>query len=43
MQSTLADVGETVRRLKKCRLSAGVVAERALPFFETVVLIEAKI
>ena len=43
MQSTLADVDETLRRFAKCGVSARVVAERALPFFETVVLIEAKI
>jgi release factor glutamine methyltransferase len=42
-QSTLANVDETVRRFAACRLKAEVVAERALPFFETVVLIEAKI
>jgi release factor glutamine methyltransferase len=43
MQSTLAGVEETLQKFGKCRLSAGVVAERDLPFFETVVLIEAKI
>jgi release factor glutamine methyltransferase len=43
MQSTLADVDETVRRFAECRMSARVVAESDLPFFETVVLIEAKI
>lgn len=42
MQSSLADVDETVRRLKECGISARVVAERALPFFEMIVLIEAK-
>jgi release factor glutamine methyltransferase len=42
MQSTLASVDETVRRFADCQLNAGVVAERALPFFETVVLIEAR-
>jgi release factor glutamine methyltransferase len=42
MQSTLANVDETVRRFADCHLTAGVVAERALPFFETVVLIEAR-
>jgi release factor glutamine methyltransferase len=40
MQSTLADVDETLRRFAKCHLSAKVVAECSLPFFETVVLIE---
>jgi release factor glutamine methyltransferase len=43
MQSTLADVDETVRRFAECRMSARVMAESDLPFFETVVLIEAKI
>ena len=42
MQSTLADVDETMRRFADYHLTAGVVAERALPFFETVVLIEAR-
>ena len=42
MQSTLANVDETIRRFADCHLNAGVVAERALPFFETVVLIEAR-
>jgi release factor glutamine methyltransferase len=43
IQSTLADVDETLRRFAECHLTARVAAERALPFFETVVLIEAKI
>jgi len=42
MQSTLANVDETVQRFADSRLTAGVVAECALPFFETVVLIEAR-
>lgn len=42
MQSTLANVDETVQRFADCRLTARVVAECALPFFETVVLIEAR-
>jgi release factor glutamine methyltransferase len=42
MQSTLANVGETMRRFKDYHLKAGVVAKRALPFFETMVLIEAR-
>jgi release factor glutamine methyltransferase len=42
MQSTLADIDETVRRFADCHLTARVVAECALPFFETVVLIEAR-
>jgi release factor glutamine methyltransferase len=43
MQSTLANVGETMGRFAECHLNARVVAERALPFFETITLIEAKI
>jgi release factor glutamine methyltransferase len=43
MQSTLADVDETLRRFARGPLNAKVVAEFSLPFFETVVLIEAKI
>jgi release factor glutamine methyltransferase len=42
MQSTLANVDETVRRFAECHLNAEVVADCALPFFETVVLIEAR-
>jgi len=42
MQSTLANVDETVQRFADSRLTAGVVAECTLPFFETVVLIEAR-
>jgi release factor glutamine methyltransferase len=42
MQSTLADVDETVRRFKECGMRARVVADCALPFFEMIVLIEAK-
>jgi release factor glutamine methyltransferase len=42
MQSTLANVGGSLRKFAECRLSARVVAERALPFFETIKLIEAK-
>ena len=42
MQSTLADVDETVRRFEECGMRARVVADCALPFFEMIVLIEAK-
>jgi release factor glutamine methyltransferase len=42
MQSTLANLGETLHRFADYGMSARVVAERALPFFETVTLIEAK-
>lgn len=41
MQSTLANVNETVSRLADCYLIARVVAEFILPIFETIVLIEA--
>jgi release factor glutamine methyltransferase len=43
MQSTLADVDETVRRFACYRMNARVVAEQALPFFETIKLLEAQI
>jgi release factor glutamine methyltransferase len=43
MQSTLANINETVDRFAEYRLNAKVVADRALPFFETVVLIEARL
>jgi release factor glutamine methyltransferase len=43
MQSTLADVAETLRRFARCHLNAKIVAKFSLPFFETVVLIETKI
>lgn len=42
MQSTLSDVGETLRRFKKDGLKTSIVAERALPFFEELVLVEAE-
>ena len=41
MQSTLTGVEETIRRFSQCRLSAKVLAERKMPFFETLTLIEA--
>ena len=43
MQSTLANVNETLRRFAEHHLTARIVADRALPFFETVALIEARI
>jgi release factor glutamine methyltransferase len=43
MQSTLANLDETLHRFADYGMSARVVAERALPFFETITLIEAKI
>ncbi|MCW4023967.1 MAG: class I SAM-dependent methyltransferase [Candidatus Bathyarchaeota archaeon] len=41
MQSTLADEKETICRFEKQGFKAGVVASLALPFFETLTLIEA--
>lgn len=43
MQSTLARVKESIRRFADCGMNVRVVAELALPFFETIKLIEAKI
>jgi release factor glutamine methyltransferase len=43
MQSTLADADETLRRFVDYGMSARVEAEWALPFFETIKLVEAKI
>ena len=43
MQSTLANLHETLHRFADYGMSARVVAEHALPFFETITLIEAKI
>jgi release factor glutamine methyltransferase len=42
MQSSLAGVGDTVRRFREKGLAARVLAEQALPFFEKVVLLEAR-
>jgi release factor glutamine methyltransferase len=42
MQSTLTGVEETLRRFGEHGLKACVKAERKLPFFETLTLIEAK-
>jgi release factor glutamine methyltransferase len=42
MQSTLADVSETLHKFAKCHMNASVLADRALPFFETITLIKAK-
>jgi release factor glutamine methyltransferase len=41
MQSTLTDVDETVYRFRDNGLKASVVAERAVPFFETLTLLKA--
>ena len=42
MQSTLTGVEETLCQFKQQNLKAYVLAERKLPFFETLTLIEAK-
>jgi release factor glutamine methyltransferase len=42
MQSTLSNVNETLRRFRKSGLRTSVVAKRALPFFETIVLVKAE-
>ena len=42
MQSTLTGVEETLRKFSEHGLKAHVKAERKLPFFETLTLIEAK-
>jgi release factor glutamine methyltransferase len=42
MQSTLANVDETLHRFAECHLNTRVVADSALSFFETITLIEAK-
>ncbi|MEJ5326700.1 MAG: HemK2/MTQ2 family protein methyltransferase [Candidatus Bathyarchaeia archaeon] len=43
MQSTLADVNETMRRFAQYRMHTRVLAKRDLPFFETLFLLEAYI
>ena len=42
MQSTLANPEETIRKFEENKLEATIKAERKLPFFETLILIEAK-
>jgi len=42
VQSTLASVETTLMKFKKCGLKAKVIAENALPFFETITLIKAE-
>jgi len=42
MQSTLANVDETVHRFAEFHLNASVVGNHALPFFETVTLLKAR-
>jgi release factor glutamine methyltransferase len=42
MQSTFACVDKTLTKFEEYRLKASVIAETALPFFETITLITAK-
>jgi release factor glutamine methyltransferase len=42
MQSTLSGFNETLRKFEENGLKASVIAEQALPFFETMVLIGAQ-
>ena len=42
LQSTLSDVEETLRAFEETKQVARVIAERSLPFFETIKLIEAR-
>jgi len=42
MQSTLANIEDTICKFGEHKLKARVKAERKLPFFETLVLVEAK-
>ena len=41
MQSTLSNAEETIKKLAKSHLHARLIAKHALPFFETLTLIEA--
>lgn len=42
MQSTLANVSETIHKFSELKLKTTIKAERKLPFFETLTLIEAQ-
>jgi release factor glutamine methyltransferase len=42
MQSTLAYVGTTLTKFEECGLTTNVIADVALPFFETITLVKAK-
>jgi release factor glutamine methyltransferase len=42
MQSTLANIDETIFKLSKCHFDASIVANQALPFFEMITLLKAK-
>jgi len=41
LQSTLADVDETLEKFGEQGLRAKIIAEKSLPFFESIVLVEA--
>ena len=43
MQSTLADENKTIRKFWEHNLSASVIAQCTLPFFETLTLVQAKV
>ncbi len=43
LQSTLTNVGLTIQKFEEYHLKANVKAESKLPFFETIILIEAKV
>ncbi len=42
MQSTLANPDETIMKFEECNLKVKIKAEKKMPFFETLTLIEAK-
>jgi len=42
MQSTLSDVDETLREFEKKDLKTSIIARRALPFFEEIMLVKAE-
>jgi release factor glutamine methyltransferase len=42
LQSTLSNTNETLRKFNENGMNASIVAERALPFFETIVLLKIK-
>ncbi len=43
MQSTLSNVNETMARFRQRGLETKIIADRALPFFETAVLLESRV
>ena len=42
MQSTLANVDKTLTRFEECDMKVRLIADSAMPFFETITLISAK-